>query len=108
MPETRLVLEREDFGRLVRGRDVRRDGVAMMLADIGWSVMLHEIGAAIRGAEPFRAPGERQASATTLLRSWWDALCAARASETVDAGEDLQVATQAIEDWCRQEFGEDW
>jgi hypothetical protein len=107
MSDIRLVLQREDFSRLVRGQEARRHGVAVILADIGWGAMLDEISAAIRGAEPFRAPGERQASAATLLRTWFDAHRRAQVEPDQEAADELDQATEAMLDWCLQEFGDE-
>jgi len=107
MPETRLVLDREDFGQLVRGRAVRRDAVAILLADIGFEAMATELHDAIRGAEPFKLPAERETSAVELLRRWYGAYEASLADRSNwEAVDELGAAGQAVLDWCRQEFGQ--
>lgn len=36
-------MDADDFGKLVRGREVKREGVVIALADIGWDTMAWEV-----------------------------------------------------------------
>lgn len=45
----RIALTLEDFQALVRGREVQRTGVRVILQDIGWAAMLGEIEGAAHG-----------------------------------------------------------
>jgi hypothetical protein len=49
--EVRISLSREDFGALVRGKIVERDGVKIALQDIGFPLMEAEIAAAQTGSQ---------------------------------------------------------
>lgn len=49
--EVRISLTREDFGALVRGKIVERDGVKIALQDIGFPLMEAEIEAAQTGSQ---------------------------------------------------------
>lgn len=64
MAEFRVSLDQDDFAKLIRGDEVRRPitvsldglipftGVRVALRDIGWTVMIHEIMAAVNEANP--------------------------------------------------------
>lgn len=71
-PEVRVALDLEDFHALVRGQEVQRPGVRIILRDIGWLMMLHEINAAIReasqGEAPTTKPEERPSRRTVTGR----------------------------------------
>ena len=45
-------------------------------------------------------------SAVTVLRAWFEALGRAQVEPDQEAADDLHLATEAMLDFCRQEFGE--
>lgn len=106
MSFTRLILDRQDFGRLVRGEQVRDGDVAVLLEDIGFPAMATELERAIQGVVSVASPAERKATATTLLRAWHDAETAVQAAPTDAALEEARQAGEALRKWCRQAFGE--
>ena len=108
MAEIRWTLEREDFRRLVRGFVVRRtDGVAIVLGDIGFAVMAEELAAAMPGQQASKPPAETEISAQSLLRRLYEAHVSWDADEgNQDAYEEARLASQAVLDWCRQQFAD--
>jgi len=107
MGDLHLTLDREDFRRLVRGLVVRRDGVAIVLGDIGFGVMAEELHAAIAGQQPSKPPSQTEVSAVSLLRRLYEAHVSWDADEgNQDAYEEARLASQAVLDWCRQQFAD--
>jgi len=104
MATTRVVLHREDFRELVQGRVAHCEGAMVILADIGYLAMCHELQLAIQGDPSFRLPGERAGEAVALLRAWWDGICRARDKQTRSEGlREVIEARRALEAWCRKD-----
>lgn len=47
MPGTRVVLDIDDFKALIRGKEIRKEGIRIVLSDIGFIFMAQEIRRAI-------------------------------------------------------------
>ena len=88
----RVTLTLEDFRRLVRGEAVEHDGVGVLLADIGFPVMIKEVLDAAHGLDP-----DDGAEHATVPAHW---VALARDSEgnaRMDPGFWLAVAPRAYD-----------